>query len=215
MLPTVVKSKAKPSGHGTAWTAADNELLSSLAGDLPWPMVLAAFNRQRPHRTATALLRQAERCGIPRDCVGQYITAGLIVELANTNYTAVSRWIKNGINGDRLPARRFGNGRSFPYWIRRRDLRQFAKRHPELLGGLAEPELVQLLDSEPLAAEIVAMELPPSRRRAAAVECVETGRRYPSITAAAKSAYVTKQRMRAAIATGERANGYHWRRVSK
>jgi hypothetical protein len=186
-----------------------------LAGDLPWPMVRSAFNRQRPHRTDAGLERQARRLRISKQSTGQFFTAGLIVELANVSHRTVNSWIKNGVGGDKLPARQFGRGSSYPFFIRRVDLRQFARRHPELFGGLPESQLLQLLDSERLAADIAAMELPPPRRRAVPVECVETGRRCPSIAAAAKVAYVTPQAMHRAVTSGGRANGCHWRRASK
>ena len=216
---TALTAKMKPeakSGWKTPWTAEDIELLSSLAGDLPWPMVMPAFNRQRPHRTDAGLERQARRLRISKQSTGQFFTAGLIVALAkNVSHRMVNSWIKSGVKGDKLPARQFGRGSSYRFFIRRVDLRQFARRHPELFGGLPESQLLQLLDSERLAAEIAAMELPPPRRRAIPVECVETGRRYPSIAAAARTAYVTPQAMHRAVTSGGRANGCRWRRVSK
>jgi hypothetical protein len=77
---------------------------------------------------------------------------------------------------------------------------------------LTEGQLVELLDSERLAAKIAAMELPRLVQRVA-VECVETGQRYPSISAAAKAAYVANSRMRTVVIEGTTANGRHYRRV--
>ena len=77
-------------------------------------------------------------------------------------------------------------------------------------SGLSEAQLFQLLDSEQLAAEIIAMKLPQKRLRKPVI-CVETGWWYPSITAAAKSVYVTQSTVRRAIVNGKTAGGRHWR----
>jgi hypothetical protein len=190
------------------WTVEDIEMLSSLAGDIPWPLVPGRFNNSRPRRTATALRRKAEELGLLRRCVGQYITSGALRALMGVSYERARRWILSG----QLPARRWGQGRAFPYWIHRRDLRAFARERPELFGGLSEGQLVELLDSEPLAAEIAAMEL-PRPRQCVAVQCIETGRRYASIKAAARAAYVTPQRMAVVLAHGTTANGRRYRRT--
>ena len=194
------------SGH--PWTIEDVEMLSSLAGDLPWPMVPGVFNNCRPHRTAIALRRKADDLGLLRRCVGQYITSGALRSLMGVSYEQARRWILSGS----LPARRWGKGRAFPYWIHRRDLRAFAAANPALFGGLSEGQLVELLDSETLAAQIATMEL-PRPRQPVAVECLDTGRRYASINAAAKAAYVTPQRMAVVLASGGTANGRRYRRI--
>lgn len=193
------------------WTTEDIEMLSSLAGDLPWPMVPGKFNNCRPHRTATALRRKAEGMGLLRRCVGQYITSGALRSLMGISYEQVRRWILDPAM--QLPARRWGNGRAFPYWIHRRDLRAFAATNPALFGGLSEGQLVELLDSEALAAQIAAMDL-PRPRQPVAVECIDTGRRYASIKAAARAAYVTPQRMAVVLASGGTANGRRYRRIT-
>ena len=195
---------------GYPWTIEDVEMLSSLAGDLPWPMVPGVFNNCRPHRTAIALRRKADDLGLLRRCVGQYITSGALRSLMGVSYEQVRRWILDP--SMQLPARRWGKGRAFPYWIHRRDLRAFAAANPALFGGLSEGQLVELLDSEPLAAQIAAMEL-PRPYQPVAVECLDTGRRYASINAAARAAYVTPQRMAVVMASGGTANGRRYRRI--
>jgi hypothetical protein len=190
------------------WTVEDIEMLSSLAGDIPWPLVPGRFNNSRPRRTATALRRKADELGLLRRCTGAYLTSGALRAMLGVSYEQARRWILSG----QLPARRWGEGQAYPYWIRRQDLRAFARERPELFGGLSEGQLVELLDSERLAAEIVAMEL-PRPRQCVAVECVETGRRYRSIKAAARAAYVTPQRMAVVLAQGSTANGRRYRRA--
>jgi hypothetical protein len=190
------------------WTVEDVEMLSSLAGDIPWPLVPGRFNSSRPRRTATALRRKADELGLLRRCTGAWLTSGALRSLMGVSYEQARRWILSG----QLPARRWGEGQAYPYWIRRQDLRAFARVRPELFGGLSEGQLVELLDSERLATEIAAMEL-PRPRQCVAVECIETGRRYRSIKAAARAAYVTPQRMAVVLAHGTTANGRRYRRA--
>ena len=189
------------------WTPEDIEALCSLAGDLPWPMVPPAFNCTRPPRTATALLLKANKLGISRRAVGQFITTGAIKELTGYSYPRIQRWINSGD----LTTKKYA-GCGSPNFIARKDLRDFARKYPEQFGGLSESTLVQLLDSEKLAAVIVAKEL-PKWKKCVEVECVETGQRFASIIAAARAAYVNKERMRVVLITGGAANGRHYRRV--
>ena len=190
------------------WTPEDIETLSSLAGDLPWRMVPGVFNRRRPHRTPTALRRKADGLGLLRRSVGQFVTAGTITTATGLSHKTIRRWIQS----KELAARRYGKGGAFPYFIRRQDLRAFARQRPEPFGGLSEAELIQLLDSETLAVEIAAMGL-PRYTQLVEVECIETGKRFPSILAAAAAAFVTPQRMRVVVNRGGRANGRRYRRV--
>ena len=53
----------------------------------------------------------------------------------------------------------------------------------------------------------------PRPRQPVAVECVDTGDRYHSMTAAARAAYVTPQRMAVVLASGGTANGRRYRRI--
>ena len=183
-------------------------MLGSLAGDIPWPLVPGRFNSARPRRTEAALRRKADGLGLLRNCTGQYLTSGALQAIAGFSRQRVRRWILRG----QIPARRFGQGQPYVYWIRRSDLRAFARANPEVFAGLSEGQLVELLDSEPLAAQLAALAL-PRQRQCVVVECVETGVRYRSIRAAAKAAYVTPQRMAAVLAHGTTANGRHYRRV--
>lgn len=202
------RHQPKPPTMSRPWTQEDIEALSSLAGDLPWPMVTGAFNCTRPPRTELALRRKAYALRITRTCVGQFITCGTIAEMSGNDFEKVRRWVTSG----KLPSRRFGEGNGHAYFVNRKDLRTFAAKHPESFGGLTQGQLVVLLDSEKLAARIASMELPRLVQRVA-VECIETGQKFPSISAAAKAAYVAKERMRTVIREGTTANGRHYRRV--
>jgi len=203
MIPPAPKRQCRP------WTLDDIETLCSLTGDLPWAMVPAAFNRTRPPRSSAAIRIKIERLGISRRTVGQFITTGAIKEITGFSYQRIRRWIDKG----ELAAQKYGDSGN-PYYISRRNLRKFARNYPERFGGLDESTLVQLFDSQRLAAKIVSMEL-PAWKKCVEVECVETGEKFKSITAAAKSAYVVETRIYKVLITGGCVNGLHYRRVSK
>jgi hypothetical protein len=191
------------------WSPEDVEMLAGLCGDMPWPLVVDAFGRWatrngRPQRTENALLRLCNRRRIPRRTCGAWITTDAIMQLAQVTHGRVTRWIQSG----ELPARKFNAGGI--HYLKRADLRTFARRHPHEFGGVSLPALIQLLDNEQLAQRLHEMELPrPVQLRP--VRCVETGRQFESIRAAARACYVTHQRMLQVVGRPERtANGLHW-----
>jgi hypothetical protein len=54
----------------------------------------------------------------------------------------------------------------------------------------------------------------PRPRQPVAVECLDTGETYASMTAAARAAFVTPQRMAMVLVSGGTANGRRYRRVT-
>jgi hypothetical protein len=193
------------------WSAEDLEMLAGLCGDMPWPMVVDAFGRWatrngRPQRTESALAKRCVCHGIPRRAVGAWITTDMIKAVSGISHKRVARWIRAG----KLKGRKFHEDGI--HYIRRADLRQFARRYPHEFGGVSLALLVMLFDNEQLAQQIHDMELPrPKLIHAKPVVCVETGRRYESIRSAARGCYVTNQRLRTVLNhPGRTANGLHW-----
>lgn len=189
------------------WSEAEDQHLEGLLGDLPWPMVLKAYNSWagktgHPLRTKTALQRRMDAKRWQRSVVGEWITTGAIVHSLGVSYEAPHWWISKGW----LPAVKYGNR----WYIRRRELVAFARRRPEVFSRFPRAGLVQLLESERLAEELAAMPNHPGRAKP--VICVETGERFSSIKQAARNAaYVTCQRLRQVLDTNQTANGKHWR----
>lgn len=196
------------------WTAAEDEMLAGLCGDMPWPKLVQCYRQWasrtgKPARTDMALQRRCDLLGLQRRCVGEWITSGIVCQLLGISYPAVHRWFENGW----LPTYRQKSGSPYPHYFRRLDLRRLARQRPQLFGGQTEATLVQLLDNEQLARQIVAMEL-PHPRQSVPVICIEKGRRYPSIGSAARAVYVTPSRLRMVIdKPAATAAGYHWRRA--
>ena len=176
---------------GKVWSSEELTTLELLAGDVPWPALPDAYwNTVRQHgyprRTATALRRKCNDLGLGRAAIGRWVNAGLICQLMEISYEAVQTWMRS----DLLPGKRFGETKGHRYYFRRCDLRHLAGTHPHLFGGLPISNLTQLFDDAKLAAKIAELELPKHQQRRP-VLCVETGKTYPSISAAARAVYVT------------------------
>jgi hypothetical protein len=189
------------------WTEPEIELLRSLAGDMPWPMVVKAYRqhastRKLTPRSPTALLRYAEDYGIHRRCVGEWLTTVHVAKSMNTSVFSVYRWIRD----KRLESKTINR----QHWISRAALRKLAKNEPELFGGLSEAELMQLLDQEGIARSVAEQKL-PARSVTRPVACLETGQRFASIGAAARAAGVSKETIRKAVIEGWRAKGRRYR----
>lgn len=194
------------------WTEPELEMLLSLLGDMPWPMVVGHYNgwaerKGYVRRTELGMRRKVEEHRISRRPVGAWITTGLISQLLGVSQETPLRWLREGW----ISSIRFGQGAAHSHYIKRADLQQLARLKPHLFGGQTLDTLVQLLNHERLAAAIVAMEL-PHPRQSKPVVCIETGRRYPSIGKAARAVYVTPARLQKVVGRPHRtAAGYHWR----
>lgn len=194
-----------------AWSKNEDSALALAAGDAPWPLVATAYNQWAakngyPVRSDMALMKRVEIRGWRRRAEGAWLTTGIIAKTLGLSYRGPEYWI----TACDLPATRFGEGRSFPYYIKRSDLIAFARQRKDLFAGYPRSALFQLLEDEALANQLSSMSR--QRPRKTAVQCVETGRRYRSIAEAARTAaFVSNQRLRQVLDhPGRTANGLHW-----
>ena len=176
---------------GPTWTPYELDTLSLLAGDVPWPALPQTYwNTVRQHgypaRTATALRRKCCDLGLQRAAIGRWVNAGLICQLMGVSYEAVQTLMRSGL----LPGTRFGDTRGHRYYFKRTDLRRLATTHPHLFGGLDCAALTQLFDEPRLAKRVAELGL-PRLQQSRPVLCAETGKVYPSLSAAARAVYVT------------------------
>lgn len=176
---------------GKVWSSEELATLELLAGDVPWPALPDIYwhtVRQHgyPRRTGTALRRKCNDLGLGRAAIGKWVNAGLICQLMDISYEAVQTCMRNGL----IEGKRFGDTRGHRYYFPRASVRALARTHPHLFGGLPISNLTQLFDDEKLAKKIAALALPKHQQRRP-VRCVETGTTYPSISAAARAAFVT------------------------
>ena len=198
-----------PKQQSRRWTPEDLEVLSELAGELPWQLVVRRFNQRRPPRTPMAMQRKAEQLGLSMQPQGEFISIGDIRTFTGYSYEKIYNWIKIG-----LPAVARSDAKNSPRFVSRRQLRRFAVKYPEQFGGIGQSELTQLFDSEIAASRITKMQL-PRLTKSYVIECVETGRRYPSIAAAAREVFTHKKNIWNSVTHGTAACGLHYRRVSQ
>ena len=201
---------------GKVWTTEELDTLSLLAGDVPWPALPQTYwNTVRQHgypqRTATALRRKCNDLGLGRAAIGRWVNAGLICQLMQISYEAVQTLMRTGL----LPGTRFGDTRGHRYYFKRTDLRRLAVSHPHLFGGLCTAALTQLFDEPKLAKRVAELGLPKHQQRRP-VLCVETGKVYPSLSAAARAVYVTPKCISCALDRPDKTSAsYTWRSVAK
>ena len=189
------------------WTKAEEEFLAALAGDMPFSMVATVYRQQAPvrgfpMRTRVALEVRAKIIGVHRTSTGEWLSTGDIAKALDVSIQTIVRWVDDkGLKAKIIKRKR---------WIKRYDLRVFARQYPALFGGLSEPQLMQLLDQESIAKWLAEKNL-PLRRMCLPVFCVETRRKFRSIKEAARFAGVTRQRMADAIKYSQCANGKHYK----
>lgn len=176
------------------WSEAELAYLLELAGDVPGPTLFRAYNAWAkahgfPPRSQRALAVKAHKCGISLRPTGSWLTTGGIATCLALPPSTVESWI---VRYPDLPRRRMGKRKV--NFIERRQLRAWAQRHPHLLGGLERYRLTMLLEDEDLARDI--LERFPARptgleTTALPVRCLDDGRQWPSIKAAAAELYIT------------------------
>jgi DNA-binding transcriptional MerR regulator len=197
---------------GKAWKTEELDTLQELAGDVPWPQLTRLYNlsmgqRGYTTRTETAIRRKCNELGLRVACQGEWVNAGFVCKLLGISYESVRGWIIRGW----LPAKRFGDTRGNRYYFTRSDLRKLAKARPRLFGGYDVAVLTQLLDDEHTAEWIADQQL-PRLFQPRTVICIETGKRYKSISAAARDVYVVPKCIFEALDRPNKTSaGYHWR----
>jgi hypothetical protein len=197
---------------GKVWSSEELDILSLLAGDVPWPALPQTYwNTVRQHgypkRTGTALRRKCNDLGLSRAAIGRWVNAGLICQLMGISYEAVQTLMRSGL----LPGTRFGDTRGHRYYFKRCDLRRLAGTHAYLFGGLDCAALTQLFDDPKLAKQVAELGLPRLQQRRP-VLCVETGKVYPSLSAAARAVFVTPKCISCALDKPDKTSAsFTWR----
>ena len=204
MTQPAPKRKPRP------YTPEDLHLLAELAGELPMRLLVAEFNRLRPHRSWNSLRSKAWSMGLSTRSEGEFISTGAIKKLTGHGFDRINYWLDSK-QLKYIQSCKPSKGHRF---VSRDSLWKFARKNPHQFGGISHSELTQLFDSETRASRIVAMNL-PRLKHTVEVECIETGQRYKSIKEASVVAFVNKSGISASINHGWAANGLHYRRVVK
>lgn len=195
------------------WSEAELSQLEMFAGDMPRATAINTYRswaakNGMPRRTETAIEGAIYRHGMSLRATGRWLTMSNIAAQLGITHECPQRWVTQGL----LSATRIGKCARMVSYVRRRDLVAFARAHPQSLGGVERSRLVMVLEDEALADAIVANH---SRRpwHRKPVRCVESGRIWPTVRAAAKEVFVTRQAITYALRTGGTAGGWHWQEV--
>jgi hypothetical protein len=116
--------------------------------------------------------------------MGECLTSGGIAEILGCPQSRVNAWLRRSAARAVLQPRKAG---SF-WYIERRALRRLAREMPQVLGGFGVDALFQLLEDRELAEEVCRQ--CPSHWGDKRIRCIETGRVWPSCSAAAEALHV-------------------------
>lgn len=173
-----------------AWSKPEADYLNHLAGDLPFPELVARYQDEAqqqgwPARSANAILQRLRRTGQKGHVrQGAWLTTGGVAELLGCNCSRVEAWFHIESIVRILQPRRHGH---FNYTHRNAWVR-LARERPMVLGGISAERLFLLLEDRELANHVARTYRHPLGDYR--VRCVETGQVWPSAAAAARQLHV-------------------------
>lgn len=175
------------------WSAREDEMLASLAGDMPITMLVNTYNQwasvnKYRKRTRNGILCRASFLGVSLEVCGTWIARGILMRALGNR---IQKWAD-------LETKKIGR---YTY-VKRSDLRAFARKHPERFAGLSVADLVMVLDSVPLAEQLAAQGNRPRSGYPRKVVCKETGKIYPSAADAGRAHFVHSTSVIRSIRTG-------------
>ena len=174
------------------WSKPEAEFLEQLAGSVPFADLVARHQRQAqrqgwPYRSRRALLQRLHRTGhLGGVRQGEWLTTGGVADLLGCPRARVEAWLRRPRIAAIVAPRWIGKQR----YCERRAWRRLAHEMPRVFGGFSADVLFLLLEDRDLADEIVAAH--PRTMGDWRVRCVETGRVWPSASAAARELHVTQ-----------------------
>jgi hypothetical protein len=198
--------------NGTPWTPEELASLEAISGYTYTPKVVEVYNRWAkrsglPKRTKASILSTCSRHKISRKADGFFLTSGKIAELLGVAIDIPQRWAERGY----VPT--IHSGKQYdPRYFKRSDLVRLAKQRPDLFGGIERDRLFALLEDEDLA-DSIAARFPRRKGSGTPVQAVESGRIFPSVSAAARALHCTPQGIHSAMRINGTCAGFSWRKV--
>jgi len=170
-----------------------------------------ARQNQRPQRSLSAIKARLSTLGYSFEPQHSVYTISSLARLLNCSKDAVSYWRKLGLKSNKS-----GHNKGAKVYIRIEDVRQFARKRPELFGGFDRDALFILFENMTMAEKI--LEKYPKRNRGIAdkqpVRCIETGVIYKSHLEAARAFFVSRSGIYKAVTRGCCANNHHFEKVN-
>lgn len=199
------------------WSKQELDYLESLIGDYPASLAIDYFQAWAAKRRYPARSRSTIRFKIQASFgsslpVGIFITTATLRELIGVTNTTIDRWVRLGYLKPHFHPAPTSTGEKSPRrHYKRQDVVTLARDMPELFAGATRTNLFLLLEDGELADQI-ARDFPIREGRdPRPVVCIETGRRYRSMTEAARHLRCHRSNIHNAIVKGHAASGLHWR----
>lgn len=191
------------------WSAAEIEKIEQLCGNVPGFMVRESYNQwaasqSLPLRSERSIGHAIIKWGSGCSAVGNWVTTCYVADLLGLSLTTVVRWELNGL----IPCIKQGPKR----FLRRSDIIELARSHPERFAGISASRLYSLLEDRALSNHI-ARNYPYRHGLGRPVMAVEPQWNFPSVSEAARHFHVVANAIQFAIRSGGKSAGYHWIRL--
>ncbi len=186
--------------NGRRWTDPELAMLERLAGEIPFPDLVAMMHAQAARQGWPPRTRKAYHCRLAklglraRARIGHTLTTGGVAEALGISTDRVVKWLSGRRIREVLQPHRIGCVR----YTTRADWQRLAQVMPEVLGGFSADALENLLQDRALA-EQVATSHPRRPMDCHGIRCVETGQVWPNKTAAGRELFVSRKAISAAI----------------
>lgn len=198
------------------WKKEEVDLLYWCAGEVPSQILQEYYNyhalrRKLRTRGQRAIERKCVEFGLSVISVGEWISTGYIADTLYIHRNAVRQWI--ALAG--LKAKKFTDAPRARWYVKRSDLRDFARKHPEKFNSYPPSRLLLIFDREKFAEEIAATKetVRPNKHKTA-IMCVETREKFSSIAEASRKKSIKYSQIKSAVRFSTRlAGGLHWKPI--
>ncbi len=198
------------------WSQAEDDYLSELIGDYPPELLYAHFRRWARNRGLPLRSNRAIRSRVYQHHRGSLVPIGIYVRAIDLsqqlrrNLDTVTDWIKAG----QVPSR-YVTRSTVGFCLRREGVRHLARHFPHLFVNVPADELFLLLEDEDLVQQVLTANQHNHGFRVPLI-CLTTGRRFPSIQAAAAAYHVDAANLARATRSSEPATvcDLQWKRAA-
>lgn len=194
------------------WSEAELDWLFNHIETLPLPRIVRAFAvwgrvNGYPVRTTYAIDHKIRRLGYSTRPEFEFYTFQRLAEMLKIPRDTIAGWKR--LVRDPLETYQHDHKRLAFNYVTIKQLQEFARNHPECFGGADEIGLQVLLEDSVWARQILRLhpKRPKPHFQPKRVRCIDTGKVYASLGAAARDIHVVRQGIARAVYQGQRANG--------
>jgi hypothetical protein len=203
----------KPRTPVRLWTQEETDWLIDHVNTMPLSRLARSFNlwarvNRLPDRSKNAIDKKLRTFGYSNRPTVEFYTFMKLSQMLGLSRDTVAGWKR--LKDNPIETYRRDNKKQTFNYVTTKMFKDFARNHPSRLGGANEVGLQMLLEDSRWAKEILrAYPKRPDRQWPEhRVRCIETGRIYPSLGAAARDVFVVRQCIARSVKHGYKANGY-------